>query len=190
MSGLLFLSTDDFHIVKDTKGDVMCNNIPGFSLLLFYSTHCNHCVKLIPIFKQLPGSVGGCNFGMLNVSQNKQCVIMSRQTIAPINVVPYIVLFVDGKPYMRYKGPHEHKEIARFVIEVSQNIQSSNEQRRMTPVKPQSLPTDNPVQQPKIEKMKNGEKIPAYSTGRPLCGGSDNNVCYLTFSNAYANEQN
>ena len=92
MSGLLFLSTEDFHLVKGTKGAIMTTNIPGFSLILFYSTQCEHCQSLIPIFKQLPGTVGGCQFGMINVSHNKQCVLMSRETIAPIRVVPYIIL--------------------------------------------------------------------------------------------------
>ena len=95
MSGLLFLTSDDFGLNKGVRGNIMCNTIQGFSLVLFYSTQCDHCKELIPIFKQLPGTVGGCQFGMINVSNNRKCVIMSRDTIAPIQVVPYIILYIN-----------------------------------------------------------------------------------------------
>ena len=124
MSGLLFLGNDDFTLMKGTKGNILCSSIPGYSLILFYSTQCPHCQKLIPIFKKLPGTIGGCQFGMINVSLYKKCVQMSKDTIAPILYVPYIVLYVQGKPFMRYNGPHNAEEIKRFVIEVANKIQS------------------------------------------------------------------
>ena len=77
MSGLLFLTSQDFQIQKGVKGPILCTNIQGFSLILFYSTQCTHCQTLIPIFKILHGAIGGCQFGMINVSHNKQCVLMS-----------------------------------------------------------------------------------------------------------------
>ena len=45
MSGLLFLTADDFSVIKNddpSKNDIMINNIDNFSLILFYSTHCQH----------------------------------------------------------------------------------------------------------------------------------------------------
>jgi len=171
MSGLLFLSSDDFQIQKGTKGHILCTNIQGFSLILFYSTQCGYCQSLIPIFKKLPGSIGGCQFGMLNVSHNKQCVMMSRQTTAPITEVPYIVLYVNGKPYMRYKGPHDPKEIGRFIMEVSQKIRAN-----------QNFPKED---QRVKEDPRGG--IPMYSIGHPLCG-PDDKVCYLEFDDAYNKE--
>ena len=122
MSGLLFLSNEDFNIAKGAKGNILCTSIPGFSLILFYSTQCPHCANLIPIFKKLPGTIGGCQFGIINVSTNKQCIKMSKETIAPVTYVPYIILYVAGKPFMRYQGPHEISEINRFVLEVAQKV--------------------------------------------------------------------
>jgi len=169
MSGLLFLTAEDFQLFRGTKGSVMGTSIPGFSLILFYSTQCEHCQTLIPIFKRLPGTVGGCQFGMINVSHNKSCVMMSRRTIAPIQVVPYIILYVNGKPYMRYKGPQDAKEIARFIVEVSQRAQQSAKRSQKT--------------ESKIKKDPKGG-IPAYTIGKPLCG-PDDDVCYLEFDSAY-----
>lgn len=171
MSGLLFLTSDDFSIQRGSKGPIMCTNIKDFSLILFYSTQCEHCQLLIPIFKRLPGSVGGCQFGMINVSQNKQCVMMSRQTIAPITVVPYIVLYIKGKPYMRYNGPHDIREIGRFIVEVSKKVQ-----------KQESFGKDD-------ERIKEDPRggIPAYTIGHPL-HGPDDKVCYLEFDEAYSSK--
>jgi thiol-disulfide isomerase/thioredoxin len=168
MNGLLFLSSEDFTISKGTKGNILCTSIPGFSLILFYSTQCSHCQKLIPVFKRLPGSIGGCQFGMINVSSNKTCVQMSKDTVAPITYVPYIILFVNGRPLLRYNGPHDLVEIKRFVVEVAQKIQ--NKQKFSEKV----------VQDPR-------GGIPAYTIGHPLCGQDD--VCYLEFDEAYMKEK-
>lgn len=181
MSGLLFLTTDDFHTIKGTKGNIMCNNIQGFSLILFYSTQCQHCQSLIPVFKQLPGTVGGCQFGMINVSQNKDCVLMSRETVAPIKVVPYVILYVNGKPYMRYQGPHDKREIARFIVEVSQKVQGewNNGQHNKQQVNTQQVNRQ-------LKKASN-EGIPAYTIGQPLCG--PDGICYLEFNGAYGSNK-
>lgn len=172
MSGLLFLNTNDFAIQKGSKGNIMCNGIPGFSLILFYSTHCVHCQNLIPIFKRLPGTIGGCQFGMINVSANKQCISMSKNTIAPITYVPYIILYFNGKPYMVYKGPYDANELKKFIIEVAGNLQ-----------KKQKF-TEAPKQ-----PQKGGKKsIPDYTVGIPIYGFG-NAVTYLDFEIAYPEEK-
>ena len=165
MSGLLFLSSEDFTIAKGTKGNILCHTIPGFSLILFYSTQCQHCQTLIPIFKQLPGSIGGCQFGMINVSSNKSCVKMSRNTVAPITYVPYIVLYINGRPFMQYQGPYDAGEIRRFVFEVAQKVQSK-----------QTFSSKHVKEDPR-------GGIPKYTVGHPLYG--NNKVCYLEFDGAY-----
>jgi thiol-disulfide isomerase/thioredoxin len=126
MSGLLFLSSNDFVILKGLKGDILCNFIPGISLIMFYSNSCENCKNLIPIFKQLPGNISGCQFGLVNLSQNKNIIEMSFNTITPIEFVPYIVLFNDGKPFIRYTGPHNIKCLTQFIVEIAGTIKSRN----------------------------------------------------------------
>jgi thiol-disulfide isomerase/thioredoxin len=169
MSGLLFLSSEDFSVAKGTKGDILCHSIPGFSLILFYSTQCTHCQSLIPIFKRLPGTIGGCQFGMINVSVNKQCVRMSKDTVAPITYVPYIVLYINGRPFMRYQGPHDAGEIQKFVLAVAEKVQNK-----------QKFSSEAVKEDPR-------GGIPAYTIGHPLCG-PDDKVCYLDFDDAYGKD--
>jgi hypothetical protein len=172
MSALLYLSSNDFDVVQGQKGRMMCNRIRGFSLLLFFSNACHHCNELIPIFAKLPGTIAGCQFGLINVSADKNCVAMSRGTLSEIQYVPYIVMYVDGKPVMKYAGPYEINEIKRFVLEVSKRIKSK-----------QTFANSSAVQ----KDPRGG--IPAYTLGKPLYG-PDNKVCYLKWDSAYdANRQ-
>ena len=124
MSGLLVLSNEDFSVQRGTKGDIMCHSIDGFSLILFYSTNCTHCQSLIPIFKKLPGSINGCQFGLINISTkaNKPVVAKAANTLSPIKFVPYIVLYINGKPFMRYQGNYNDADIRKFVWDVARNI--------------------------------------------------------------------
>lgn len=163
MSGLLFFGSDDFSIAKGTKGDIMCTNIHGFSFVLFYSTECVHCQSLIPIFKKLPGTIGGCQFGMINVSTNKRCVQMSNKTIVPIKYVPYMILYINGRPFMNYKGPHDAAEISKFIVEVSKSVQSK-----------QTFSSEH------VKEDVKGS-IPEYCIAHP----KSNKVCYMTFDEAY-----
>lgn len=155
-------------IQRGTKGNIMCTKIPGFSLILYYSTQCQYCQSLIPIFKTLPGTIGGCQFGMLNVSTNKSCVLMSKQTIVPIKFVPYIVLYINGKPFMAYDGPANGEEIRRFVIEAANNVK---EKRQFTKGKVKEAEDDG---------------IPKYTVGIPVCNGG---VCYLDEEHAYVKKE-
>jgi len=173
MNGLLYLTSDDFSIQKGSKSNLMCHNIRGFSLILFYSTNCVYCQELIPIFKTLPGTIGGCQFGMLNVSTNRNCVLMSQNTIAPLKYVPCIMLYVNGRPHMIYKGGHNTDMIRNFVIEVANNLQKR---------------TDFTVNRDRDDHKSNQKKpnIPDYTVGIPVYGNNKDNVCYLEFMEAYS----
>jgi len=165
-SGLLFLTSEDFRL--NDSNQMLCN-IRGFSLILFYSTQCKFCKDLIPIFKKLPGSIGGCQFGMINISHNKKCIMLSQKSNTPIREVPYVILYVNGAPYVRYNGPHDPQQIINFIIEVANKYK-----------KEQSLKQNN-VNNNTTTKKKSS--IPEYTTGKPLCGQDD--VCYLDFDKAY-----
>lgn len=166
MSGLLFLTTEDFILSKGTKGNIICNTIPGFSLILFYSTQCPHCQNLIPIFKKLPGSISGCQFGMVNISSNKNLIKMSKNTILPINYVPLIILFINSKPYMIYNGPHNGNEIKRFIIEVYQKLNSKQK-------------FSNELGSASRKEQINHKSTP-FSEGIPLYGDNED-ISYLSF---------
>lgn len=165
MSGLLFLKSNDFHhSTQGNKGKLLVTNIPSFSLVLFYSTKCEHCQELLPIFKSLPGTINNCQFGILNISSpaGKPIIEMAKDSMVPIKFVPFIILYVGGKPFVRYNGPRNRETIQKFVVETAKNIQK----RKQEMGKQQGDNTG-----------KRKKKIPDYSLGEPLCGYDD--ILYL-----------
>lgn len=169
MSGLLFCTSDDFHIKKMEPGNLLCHDITGFSLILFYSTQCGHCQKIIPHFKQLPGSVNGCQFGMLNVSKNKKIIGLSQSSIAPISYVPYIIFYANGIPYMRYDGANDIASIRNFVLEMASKLQNKTNFTKKVEGSSQQTPEEI--------------IIPEYTIGIPIQGKVG--VTYLYFDDAY-----
>ena len=170
MSGLLFLTANDFDVISDNKNNnILINNINGFSLILFYSTQCTYCKTILPIMKQLPGTINGCQFGMINVGRNKDVIRMSQNTITPLTYVPYVILYYNRKPYMRYDGPHDISEIQNFVYEVANSIK-------------RQLETQNISIEEEKEKT---YSIPDYCIARPTRGGMKEKICYINFSEAY-----
>jgi thiol-disulfide isomerase/thioredoxin len=129
MSGIHFLENDDFIVKQGDKGfllsltySVLCR---GVTLLLFYSIDCEYCKTLIPVFKQLPQYVNGCQFAMVNVNRNIDVVERSKNTIAPITYVPDLILYVNGSPYVRYDGPHVIPHIQKFIFNANDNIKKT-----------------------------------------------------------------
>ncbi len=159
MSEILYMSADDFFIGQGQKGPILCNKIEGLSLILFYSTQCQHCKPLLPVFRNLANIITGCKFGMINLSKNTKLIHMSKQTIAPIEYVPYTVLYVHGKPFMWYDGNYEEDDIRRFIMNVGSSIQT---------------------------KQKFHDNISEVSIGKALKGGPNNaRRCYLSYDDCY-----
>lgn len=174
MSTLLFLSDREFLVTNHPQGTILCNRIRGLSLILFYSNQCKYCPSFVNVFKRLPGSIAGCEFGVVNISvgNNRQIVEMAKSTISPIKYVPLVILYVNGRPTMKYDGPDNDNEIRRFIVEVSNKL---NTKQQFT------APQNNP--QFTVKQKEN--RIPAYCVGKPIKGGKKDKVCYLEWNNAY-----
>lgn len=185
MNGIHFLRSEDFRLVNSNGQQLMYTNIPGFSLVLFYTPNCPHCKTIRPIFHSLPGKIGGCHIGIIDVLANKKCVFMSRQTVAPISVVPYVILYINGRPYMRYKGPAEDSKIIEFVVTVANQVKNIRQGTMPPPVKSPSQATTQPIANGASQaKIIQNEitKIPEFTIGHPKC---EDGVCYLDFIKAY-----
>lgn len=156
---LLFLEADDFFTATDPAYNMpsLCHSIQGFSVLLFYSNRCVHCQQTYPIFMQLPKIVNGCQFGVVNASTNRRLIEMARQTTCPINYVPLIILYINGRPYMKYDGPKTEVDIKNFIIHASNTVHESG-----------------------FSKVTKERSIPQYTVGHPLYGETE--VTYLDFN--------
>ncbi len=186
-SGLLFFTSEDFRTEKGPKGKVLCINVKGLCLILFYSPMCKHCNNFLPDFKTLPGRIGGCQFGMVNVNNSKEVVMMSAETIVPIKYVPYMILYEDGVPIIRYDGEHSSVSIVNFICDVNGKLnqrratnKSSNEQNR------KQEHHDELVEVNGFQLKVSTKTISKYCDGRK----KRENITYLTFMKAYTGNKN
>lgn len=176
MSGLLFLQSGDFNPQQTAKGGTLvCHSIRGLSLILMYATKCEYCRNLIPIFKRLPGTIGGCQFGMVNIENERELVRMSIESVVPIGYVPLLILFVDGRPFIRYDGAHDENEIRNFLMDVTARLQAKQKFSR---------DRDTNAGKPSTPGHRDhGRSIPAFTVGYPLYGEDDD--WYKEFEEAY-----
>jgi len=170
MNNLFYLTSDDFFLENGTKGKLLCMDAKGLVLVCFHANadKCTHCEETLPHFKRLPQSVGNCKFALVNLNTNPDIVKMSKMTVAPIEYVPFIVLYVNGRPFLKYEGERTTTELKNFIQEVVQKLQTK-----------QSFIENKNY---KIES-----EIPAYTIGIPysvVCD-EDKGVCYLNYDQAY-----
>ena len=176
MSSLLYLTDEDFNVIRGEKGNLLCHSIPGMALILFYHKNCPNCVHLFPIFKTLPNVLSGCQFGIVNIGVQRKVIDMSKQTVMPLQHVPLVLLYINGKPYFKYTGDYDLEKIKGFIFEVQHKLQSK-----------QQFYKKNNNQQPQQQDLHFKENaktgIPEYSLGSPLYGECD--VSYLMDKDAY-----
>lgn len=183
-----FLNHQDFKTNDGVKGKLLCTSIQGMSLLMFYSNRCPHSLKLLSVFKALPSSVPGCKIGVVDLDRDKRVIEMSKETITQITYVPYILLYINGKPFTNYNGGHTLDEIRTFIITVANQIntkqafasapsssannqqqaRTGNSARGETEHKGSSVLGQRKI----VKKIENSEGI-------PICAGQ---VCYVTQS--------
>lgn len=117
MTVLRFMNARDFDVGRD--GSLVHNINQGYSLILFYSTQCKHCKVAQEIFKYLNDTVVGCEFGMVNLDTNKSLIATCNKSNLPLEYVPLLVFFANGKAYMMYSGPIKENNIRQFIEQVA-----------------------------------------------------------------------
>ena len=167
MNSILRLRTDDFTVSTGTKGPILCNGIKGLSLVMFYSPLCKICEDLLPKFKHLPQIINGCKFCILSINENQGIISLSRQTISPIEFVPYIIFYVNGRPFLQYDDDATLEKLVGFL------------QYSMKLVETKKSFID--------KGARVDSEIPKYSIAKPYCEFKCDQAgfCYLTYSDAY-----
>jgi len=105
-------TANDFRLLHG----VMTINRPGYTLVFFKMTGCAGCNAFAPIFSDLSVTAPGIDhFVTINVSTYRNVVAMSRDTKTPIQIVPLIILYIDGKPYAKYTGKKSLPDVLSFI---------------------------------------------------------------------------
>jgi hypothetical protein len=167
---ILFLTTDDFSVVNEPLGKMLCTNIPGFSLILFYTNNCKFCGDFIKEIKLLPSIITGCKVGLVNLHNLPKLVQMSIDTITPFKFVPYVLLYVNGRPFMRYDGDANAQSFRKFIMESAEKHKNGGDRTATSNNNNQTQ--SGPAQD---------RTIPDYTIAKPLSGPKSSKVCYINF---------
>jgi len=122
MSSLLYLEEGDFKLKQYNNNVILCHEISGISLVLFYSPRCQYSNTIFPLYKTLPNHISGCNFGLVNVNSYRSIINLSHQSTTPIKHVPLIILYVDGFPHLYYTNNFNINTIRDWIISVSNSL--------------------------------------------------------------------
>jgi hypothetical protein len=110
------LSHQNFSVVG-THQKTLCTNLRNVALIFFKMDGCDNCAQFSPIFFKLAKTDNRVSYAILNITQNKDVVIWSRQTSTPINTVPTLILYINGKPHARFNGTKNIPSLQSFITQ-------------------------------------------------------------------------
>ena len=105
------IECEQIQVLNDQNFDDIVESSEKPWLIKFYSTKCSHCVDFQPIWKNVPGVVGGMHIGEVSLDEG-------RNLIKRFNVqsLPHILLLKTGeKPYAIVNGSYTIENIVDFV---------------------------------------------------------------------------
>lgn len=173
---LLFFTDEDFKVQDGIKSKVMCHGTKGLTVILFYSPSCPvcYCTTYVNSFRKLPATINECNFGIVNVNNNRGCITKSKGTISEIDSVPFILLYIDGRPFMKYEGSPDISEIKNFIKVAKENLQKKQQFVRQQNQQQQQM---NGMQSQYSQPKQAPVNIP--TEGIPVVGDKNSQACYV-----------
>lgn len=118
MASVMALTFQHFVIIG-SKNKALGVNIPGNVLVLFKMQRCDNCAQFEPIFLSLPKVENRIAFAIMDITNNP-LVNLSRTTSTPINTVPMLILYINGKPHSKFGGTKNIPSIQNFITKALQ----------------------------------------------------------------------
>ena len=202
-SGIIELNAESFKKMKGNRGYVL--GIPhaqNLTLIMFYSMQCTYCDQAMPELEKLSRFIIENNLpiqiAVCDIMKNKRIIQESADTVDPIKFVPYMPIYLQEKPYLRYNGKKTAEEMLNYLIEVlkrvetrhkfvqqprgtSQMVADEEDESRANPTGAEGIPY-NVVCEGDVCYVTQDEIFGAPK--KKFCVG---NVCYLTQEEMFAN---
>ncbi len=197
---LIELHADSFRKLKGSKGYVLgIPNANNLTLVMFYSTQCEYCDQAMPELARLSRHLRENNLpiqvAVCDVGKNRAVIKEASETVDPIKYVPYSVIYLKDRPYVRYNGNKVAEEMFKYLIEVMRRIdtkqqfvrsdarngQQEDEEKDEAPQAPGMGVPYNMVTEQSVCYLTNEEAMGMAPTKLKCVG----NVCYLTQEEMY-----
>jgi hypothetical protein len=132
-----FLNAQNFTVVG-SRQKTLGINLPGNVFVFFKMQGCDNCAQFDPIFAALSRSEGRVSCAILDITQNRDVVLWSRNTSTPITAVPVLVLYIDGRPHAKFNGTRNILSIQAFITKALQQKPVGSSQQQFMPHQPPS----------------------------------------------------
>lgn len=100
----------------------------NITLVYFRKNGSPNCSKFDPMFQNLSRMDTRVDYAVLDLSRFPQVLRLSRNTVSPIQKVPWMVLYVGGVPGLKYTGDWHPKAISGFISSALPQISARNQQ--------------------------------------------------------------
>lgn len=169
----MFLTPNDFAV---QNGELVKLNDQGYSFVFIFTNNCKWCDDVKPAFNSLSNMIRGVNFAYMDVAQNNwKLREMSLRTGTPIDYVPFLLLFANGRQIAQFFQDEDNPQnnLHKMQNFIMVNTHRHQQQGQSTRIRGGSNFGAGPSQ----------SNIPAYSIGIPGNLAS-RKVCKL-YNNAY-----
>lgn len=104
----------NFSIQSTPRGPMinLANN-NNICTVLFYQESCHLCEPYFKLFQSI--ECADCEFAVFNVSRYAEYAKLSLGTKTPLQYTPYIVVYINGRPYTSYNGPPDEDELKKLI---------------------------------------------------------------------------
>lgn len=126
---MLDLTPANFNIIKTPKGDLVEYVDKELTVILFYKNEENSKFsdEFKRVFAEIEETEFECKFGTINVDEYPEQLELASKTKTPINYVPYVVVYAQGRPYMSYSGKIDSVELVKLItyVQLMQTVTAS-----------------------------------------------------------------
>lgn len=126
---MIELTPKDFNIINTPKGGLVEYLDKELTVVLFYKNEENksYSDEFKRIFSEIEETEFECKFATINVDEYPEQLELATKTRTPINYVPYVVVYAQGRPYMSYSGKIDSVELVKLVtyVQLMQTVTAS-----------------------------------------------------------------
>lgn len=151
------LTGGDFALSGRT---LMCN-VPGIVFVLFTSSVCQLSKQTMPIFEQLSQKDNRLMWATVDAMRYRNISQLSKNSTTLIKATPMLILYVNGRPHVHYKGSRNAQNIKDFLNRI---LPSINTTKSFVPQ--QIQPASNPYPQPTYQPQTGGQQQPMTDMSR------------------------
>jgi thiol-disulfide isomerase/thioredoxin len=108
------LSSQHFALVGQQKR-VMVLQVPGVVLVMFKTRECPSCKSFEPTFVQLSNNDNRVVYAVADLTANRNIGMMSMNSTTPLQKVPMLIIYNEGRPYAKFNGKRDIPSLKAFI---------------------------------------------------------------------------